>query len=167
MKRAFLAALVVAGSVAIAGPVAAAAESPTAAAGEGMVATTAASAIAGEVGTLSANGCTGRNGPGHINRNCVLVVGEGTYVERIRGYIDATNYPPTPLTFCGVKMHVWATYANGSRFDKTGTAQCSYVGHPYYDFHPRTDFKDGTSVCGRTYFNNEWSAPACIEIQAD
>ncbi|MEU4572611.1 hypothetical protein [Nonomuraea sp. NPDC023979] len=148
LNLAFIAALAVAGSMGVAGPAAA-----------------TATPGADEFGPLTATGCTARNGPGDFNDTCVYVYGQGTHVERVRGAMVSWNFPPVPLTLCGVKVHVWGTYANGARFDRTGQAQCSYGGSAYVNWYPNAHFKDRTSICVRTQFKDQWSNPACIQIR--
>ncbi|MFD6071547.1 hypothetical protein [Amycolatopsis lurida] len=63
-----------------------------------------------------------------------------------------------------MKVHVYGTYSNGGKFDHTGAAACSYGGSAYVNWYPNAHFRDGTLICARTQFKNEWSNPACIQI---
>ncbi|WP_219499201.1 hypothetical protein [Nonomuraea ceibae] len=119
-----------------------------------------------ELGPLSASGCTARNGPGHVNETCIQVTGTGTLVQKIRGSMRSIKFPWRPITLCGVKVHVWGAYKSGAAFNETRTAQCSKIGDAYVDWAPFTMFRVNSTLCARTFFDNEWSNPACITIKS-
>ena len=128
---------------------------------------TAVPAAADEIGVLSARGCTGRNGPGDINATCITVTGTGTLVQKIQGSMESVNVPiPTPITLCGVKVNVWGKLRSGAPYNHTGTAACNYYGNAYVNWAPFTNFAANSTICARTYFDNQWSNAACITIRS-
>ncbi len=119
-------------------------------------------AAASDVQPHTASGCTTRNGPGDFNQNCIDVIGQGIFVDSIRGFM-ASSTDSAPVQFCNVTVNVFGTLTGGVPYNETGTAECG-TGAAWVDFYPRAEFVPNSMVCSRTLFADEWSNPACIEV---
>ncbi|MFD6071546.1 hypothetical protein [Amycolatopsis lurida] len=87
-------------------------------------------------------------------------------MQKVRGHMLSIKFPWRPITLCNVRVHLYATYQDGSKFDQTRTAQCSKIGEAYVDWSFFTHFRVNSMVCVRTHYDNEWSNPACITIKS-
>jgi hypothetical protein len=120
-----------------------------------------------ESGILSATNCRGAEGPGNVNKHCVRVIGTGTYVESVEGWLSSTILPWFPAQICDVTVYVWGRRywwgENWSRSYRNTGCNLGTLGAKWYVY---AHFQAGSWLCARTVWHGYWPEPACIEIRA-
>ncbi len=117
-----------------------------------------------EVAEYANGGCTMRDGPGDFAQNCFSVYYSGPRVHRLWGYIQAVKYPILPSTVCDATFEIWGQLENGIPYRYSQLVHgCSALTSGVSVEGLDLVFKPGSTICGRSLWQNSWSNPACLD----
>jgi hypothetical protein len=99
-----------------------------------------------------------------IKQFCINVYGDGLYVDRASGELEAVSRLPIPIE--NPEINLFGTLENGAPYDATEVAPDGVSSASAW-FSPRARFQDGSDLCIRTRLaTGDFSDPACVTIRA-
>lgn len=102
--------------------------------------------------------------------NCIVVRGQGKYVDWIQGRRNywTSPYPPVPGAICNYQfaLRVKKPSASWETFWGPKRSGCAHTGDVYQEWTVHKNYPDGTLLCIRVYIDNGrlTSGQPCAEV---